>query len=55
MLPRHHIEYGVRTRGGHVEAKVSRHVAQREIEEREAAGEKNVWLVQRVVTDWERG
>jgi hypothetical protein len=45
-------EYGVRTYGGHVEAKTSRHVAVREVERRIADGEKNVWLVVRSVTDW---
>lgn len=49
-----YIQYGVRTFGGHVEAKVSRHVAQREVEERQTNGDKNVWLVRRRVEDWQR-
>lgn len=48
-------EYGVRTYGGHVSAKPSMHVADREVQERQAAGEKNVWRVSRLVTDWEVG
>lgn len=47
------IEYGVRVYGGHVFPKVSRHAAIREIEDRVQAGEKNVWLVKRQVSDWE--
>ena len=47
-------EYGVRREGGHVEAKVSMHVAVREVEQRQARGERNVWLVSREVTDWSR-
>lgn len=47
-------EYGVRTYGGRVEPRISKHVAVREVEKRLAAGEKNVWLVQRTVTDWQR-
>lgn len=50
-IPQHR-EYGVRAYGGHVEAKVSMHVANNEIERRKAAGEKNVWLVSRMVEDW---
>ena len=53
MIPRRR-EYGVRREGGHIEAKVSMHVATREVEERQAAGEKNVWLVQREVDDWRK-
>lgn len=47
------VEYGVRTYGGHVTPKISKHVAVNEVEWRVAAGEKNVWLVKRQVTDWE--
>ena len=50
----HHIQYGVRVYGGHVTPKGSRHVAVREIEARLAAGERNVWLVQRRVEDWQK-
>lgn len=46
-------EYGVRRAGGHIEAKVSRHVAIREAQERIEAGERGVWVVVRYVTDWE--
>lgn len=53
-IPNSRIEYGVRTNGGHIEAKISRHVATREIEKLLEAGAKNVWLVQRHVTDWEK-
>jgi hypothetical protein len=47
------IEYGVRTYGGHIIPKISRHVAVREVERLIAAGEKNVWLVKRTVSVWE--
>ncbi len=47
-------EYGVRRYGGHVEAKVSMHVAVLEAEYWQNEGEKNVWVVRRQVTDWEK-
>jgi len=48
------IEYGVRNPGGHVEAKISLHVAVREIEQKLANGSNplNTYLVKREVTDW---
>lgn len=47
-------EYGVRTGGGLCYAVISRHVAEREIEKLLAAGAKNVWMIKRTVTDWEK-
>jgi hypothetical protein len=47
-----HTEYGVRGYGGHIEVQPSLHVARREVKRRRDAGEKNVWLVVRMVEDW---
>lgn len=47
-------EYGVRTEGGHKAAKLSRHVATREVEQLLAAGAnpRNTYVVERDVTEW---
>lgn len=45
-------EYGVRRFGGQTEAKISKHVAEYTVEQLREAGEKNVWLVVRDVSDW---
>jgi hypothetical protein len=47
-------EYGVRTYGGHIQPTVSMHVADRRVLALRNEGQKNVYRVSRLVSDWQR-
>lgn len=47
-------EYGVRRYGGGTSPCLSKHIAVRKAKEFQVAGERNVWVVKRYVSDWER-